>query len=72
MVKYKSYLTLEGNEPNIPTVRNKRKYSNLNKYRGNKPLNKPIPKPETETNFQGRCTDLEGQLFDLRPISYGK
>ena len=35
------------------------------KYRGKKPQNKPSPEPETETDFQVRCTDMEGYTFDL-------
>ena len=50
----------EGNALNILTYRNKRKPPNPKKNRGNKPQNKSSLKPKTETDFQGRCTDLEG------------
>ena len=65
MVKSKPYLPHEGNELKIPTDGNKGQASNPKKYRGKKPRNKPSPEPETETDFQGRCTDLEGYTFDL-------
>ena len=50
----------EGNELNILTDGNKLQASNPKNYRGKKPQNKPSLDPETETDFQGRCTDLEG------------
>ena len=50
---------------NIPTDGNKGQASNPKKYKGKKPRNKPIPEPKTETDFQGRCTDLEGYTLDL-------
>ena len=51
---------------NIPTERNKVLASNPNKYRGKKqPQNKQSLENETETDLQGRCTDLEGYTFDL-------
>ena len=58
----------EGNKLNIPTDRNKGQASKPKKYRGKKqPLNKPSLEPKTETDFQGRCTDLEVYTFDLGP-----
>ena len=52
---------------NILNDGNKGQASKPNKYRGKKPQNKPSPKPKTETDFQGRCNDLEGYTFDLGP-----
>ena len=57
---------------NIPTDRNKGQVSKPNKYRGKKPQNKPSPHLETETDYQVRCTDLEGYTFDLGPIASRK
>ena len=65
MVKSKPSCPPEGNELNILTDGNKGQASNLKNYRSKKPLNKPIPEPEAETDFQGRCTDLGGYTFDL-------
>ena len=65
MVKSKPSRPPEGNELNIPTDRNNGQASSTKKYRGKKPQNKPIPEPKTETDSQGRCTDLEGYTFDL-------
>ena len=68
MVKSKPYLPPEGNELKIPTDRNKGQASNPNKYRSKKqPRNKSSLDLETDTDFQGRCTDLEGYTFDLGP-----
>ena len=58
----------EGNELNIPTEENKGQVSNIKKYKGKKkPQNKSFLEPKTKTDFQGRCTDLEGYTFDLGP-----
>ena len=57
----------EGNESNISTDRNKGKSSKPKKYRDNKPQNKPSPEPKTDTEFQGRFTDLECYTFYLGP-----
>ena len=65
MVKSKPSRPPEGNELKIPTDGNKGKFSKPKKYRGKKPQNKPSPDPKTKTDFQGRCTDLEGYTFDL-------
>ena len=62
----------EGNELNIPTDRNKGQASKTKMYRGKKHQNKPSPEPKTNTDFQGRCTDLEGCTFDLGPIASEK
>ena len=51
----------------IPTDWKKGQASKTNKYRGKTPQNKPRPYPEAATDFQGRCTDLEGYIFDLGP-----
>ena len=67
MVKQKLSRPPEGNELNIPTDVNKGQASKPKKYRGNKPQNKPSPDIETETDFQGQCTELEGYNFDLGP-----
>ena len=73
MVKSKPYHPTEGNEWKIPTDRNKGQVSKPNKYRGKKqPRNKSSLEPETETDFQGRCTDLEGYTFDLGPRASDK
>ena len=57
----------EGNESKIPTDGNKGQAFKPKKYRGKKTQNKLIPEPEAETEFQGRCNDLEGCKFDLGP-----
>ena len=68
MVKLKPSRPREGNKLKIPTDRNKVQVSKPNKYRGKKqPQNKPSLEPETETKFQGRCTDWDGYTFDLGP-----
>ena len=68
MVESKPSHPTEGNELKIPTDRNKGKYHNKKNYIGKKqPRNKPITEPKTETDFQGRCTDLEAYTFDLGP-----
>ena len=73
MVELKPSRPPEGNELKIPTDGNKGQVSNPKKYRGKKqPRNKLSPDPETETDFQGRCTDLEGYTFDLGPRSFDK
>ena len=66
MVESKPSRPPEGNGLKIPTDGNKGQVSKPNKYRGKKqPRNKSSLEPETETDFQGRCTDLEGYTFDL-------
>ena len=73
MVESKPSRPPEGNELKIPTDGNKGQASKPKKYRGKKqPQNKPSMEPETETDFQGRCTDLEGYTFDLGPRSSDK
>ena len=68
MVKSKPSRPPEGNELKIPTDGNKGQAYKPKNYRGKKqPQNKPSMEPETETDFQGRCTDLEGYTFDLGP-----
>ena len=67
MVKLKPSCPPEGNKLKIPTDWNKGQASNPKKYKGKKTQNKPSVDPETETDFQGRCTDLEGYTFDLGP-----
>ena len=65
MVKSKPSRPPDGNESKILTDSNKGKASKPKKYRGNKPWNKPSPEPEAKTDFQVRCTNLEGCTFDL-------
>ena len=73
MVESKPSRPPEGNKLKIPTDGNKGQVSKPKKYRGNKkPRNKSSLEPETETDFQGRCTDLEGYTFDLGPRAYEK
>ena len=72
MVKSKTSCPPEGNELKIPTDGNKGQASKPKKYIDKKPLNKPSPEPETETEFQGHCTDLEGYTFDLGPRASDK
>ena len=71
MVKSKPSHPPEGNEPKIPTDRNKGQSSKTKKYRGKKTRYKPSPDPKTETDFQGWCTDLYGYTFDLGPRATG-
>ena len=73
MVKSKPSRPSEGNELKIPIDGNKGQASNPKKYRGKKqPRNKSSLDPETETDFQVRCTDLEGYTFDLGPRASAK
>ena len=73
MVKSKPSRPPEGNELKIPTEGNKRQASKPKKYRGKKqPQNKSSLDPKNETDFQGRCTDLEGYTFDLGPRASDK
>ena len=73
MVESKPSRPPEGNELKIPTESNKGQVSKPNKQRGTKqPQNKSSLEPTTETDFQGRCTDLEGYTFDLGPRAYEK
>ena len=72
MVESKPSRPPEGNESKILTDGNKGQASKPKKYRDKNPQNKPIPEPETETDFQGRSNDLEGYTFDLVPISSNK
>ena len=72
MVKSKPSRPPEGNKSKIPTDGNKLQSSNPNKYRGNEPQNTPSPDPKTDTDFQGRCTDLEGYTFDPVPRASDK
>ena len=72
MVKSKTSCLPESNKSKIPIDGNKGHASNPNKYRGNKPWNKPSQEPKYETNFQGQCTDLEGYIFDLGPRASNK
>ena len=65
MGESKRYRPPEVSESKIPTDWNKEQASKLKKCRGKKTRNKPSPEPETETDFQGRRTDLEGYTFDL-------
>ena len=73
MVESKPSSPPEGNELKIQTDRNKGQVSKPNNYRGKKkPRNKSILEPETETDFQVRCTDLERYTFDLGPRATDK
>ena len=72
MVKLKPSRPPEGNESNILTDRNKGKGFKPKKYRGKKPRNKPSLDPKAETDFQGRCTDLEVYTFDIGPRASSK
>ena len=73
MVKSKPSCPPEGNESKIPTYGNKGKDSKTKKYRGKKQSqNKSSLDHETETDFQVRCTDLEGYTFDLGPRASDK
>ena len=66
MVESKPSRPPEGNELKIFNYGEKGQVSKPKKYRGKKQTqNKSSLEPETETDFQGRCTDLEGYAFDL-------
>ena len=68
MVESKPFRPPECNELKIPTDGNKGQASKSMKYRGKKQTrNKSSLEPENETDFQVRCTDLEGYTFDLGP-----
>ena len=70
MAKFKPPPPPEVNKYNIPTYGNKGQASNTKKYRGVNPRNKPRLEPKSETDFQGRCTDSEGYIFDLGPRAF--
>ena len=73
MVESKPYRPPEGNELKIPNDGNKGQVSKTKEYRGKKqPQNKSSLEPETETDFQGRCNDLEDYTFDLGPRASDK
>ena len=72
MVEPKPSRPPEVNELKIPNDENKGQASKPKKYRVKKPRNKPSLDPKTETDFQGRCTDLGGYTFDLGPIASDK
>ena len=73
MVESNPSRTPEGNALKIPTDRNMGQVSKPKKYRGKKqPRNKSSLDPETETDFQGWCTDSEGYTFDLGPRASDK
>ena len=57
---------------NILTGSNKGPASKPKKYKGKKPLNEPSPDPKTKTEFQGRCTELEGYTFYLVSRAFDK
>ena len=67
MVRSKPSRPHEGNESNILNFWKKVHTSNPKKHIGKKPQNKPGPEPETKTDFQGKCTELEGYTFDFGP-----
>ena len=69
LVESKPSLPPEGNELNIQIDGNKRQVSKPNKYRGKRTWDKPSPDTKADTDFQVRCTDLEGYTFDLVPIA---
>ena len=73
MVKSKPSCSPESNELKILTEENKGQASNTKKYRGKKqPWNKSSLEPETKTDFQGQCNDLEGYTYDLGPRASDK
>ena len=73
MIKSKPSRPPEGKELKIMTYGNKGQVSKLKKSRGKKqPRNKSSLEPETKTDLQGRCTDLEGYTFDLGPRASDK
>ena len=72
MVESKPPHPPDGNESKILTDGNKGQASKPKKYRGKKPRNKPSPETKTVTEFQGRCTDLEGCTLDLGPRASNK
>ena len=67
MVKSKPSCPPGGNESKIPVNKNKGQPFKPNKYRGKKYENKPSLDPKAKPDFQGRCTDLVGYIFDLGP-----
>ena len=72
MAKSKPSRPPEVNESKIPNDGNKGKTSNTKNYIGKKPRNKPSPDPEADTDYQVRCTDLEGYSFYLGQIASEK
>ena len=71
MVKLKLSRPPEGNESKILTDFNKGQSLKPKKY-SLKNRNKPILEPKSKTNFQGWCTDLEGNIIYLGPRAYDK
>ena len=72
MIKSKPSCPPEGIELKIQTNGNKEQDSKPKKYTGNKPQNIPSSDPKTDTDFQGRCTDLEGYTSDMQHIHQQK
>ena len=58
----------KGNESKNSTDKNKGQALKSNNYRGKKTRNiSQGPEPKAETNFKGRCSDLEGYISEIGP-----
>ena len=66
MVETKPYLSPEVHQSKDLTDKNKGQAHKSKNYRGKKTRTKyQGPQPETQTDFKGWCSDLEGYIFDL-------
>ena len=66
VVESKPYRPPEGNGLKNSTDKDRGQALKSNKYRGKKNWTKyQGPEPKAETNFKGRCSDLEGYIFKL-------
>ena len=73
MVENKPFCYLEGNGLKNLTDENKGQVYNPKRYSYKKTRTKTqVPELKAETNFKGRCSDLEGYIFDLGPKSSDK
>ena len=73
MVETKPSCYPEGNSLNNSTDENKGQASKPKSYRCKKTRTKTqYPELKVETDFKGRCSDLEGYIFDLGRIASDK
>ena len=73
MVNSKPPRSHEGNESKGFNNKSKGQASNTKRYRGDNIWNKNQRiELKANTDFKGRCSDLEGYVFNLVPISSDK
>ena len=68
MVESKLYQYPEGNYPKLSTDKSNGNNFTNKRYRGKKIWTKTQgPELESDTNFKGWCSDLEGYVFNIGP-----